>query len=197
MSFIKNLLIALLILPLFLGLTNKEIYSSEFKETCISPEELKLYHLINSYRKKKRLPPIPLSKSLTYVAQTHAKERMANKPDSDKCNDHSWSLNEKWSSCCYTPDHKQKECMWNKPKELTSYSSFGYEIAYWYSAEATPDQALNSWQKSKGHNEIIINSGVWKNLKWKAIGVGIYKNYAMVWFGNETDNEGEPKKCEN
>ncbi|MCH8903763.1 MAG: hypothetical protein IIA45_07605, partial [Bacteroidetes bacterium] len=39
---------------------------------CITAEELKLYRQINDYRKKKGLPSIPLSASLTHVAKTHA-----------------------------------------------------------------------------------------------------------------------------
>jgi len=26
------------------------------------------------------------------------------------------------------------------------------------------------------------------NTPWKAIGIGMYKNYAVIWFGHEADN---------
>ena len=35
----------------------------------------------------------------------------------------------------------------------------------------------------------MINLGIWKNRTWNAVGVGIYKNYAVVWFGEESDKE--------
>ena len=34
---------------------------------------------------------------------------------------------------------------------------------------------------------VMVNKGIWKNSNWEAIGVGIYKNYAVVWFGEEED----------
>jgi hypothetical protein len=166
-----------------------------YKKTCLSEEEMKLYNLINDYRKAKKLPKIPLSKSLSYVAQAHCRDLMQNRPDKGNCNAHSWSDKGKWTSCCYTPDHKKSECMWNKPKELTPYPGIGFEIAYQSSADAKAADALEGWKKSPGHNAVIINSGTWKNQKWKAIGIGIYGGYATVWFGTETDPEGEADKC--
>ncbi len=171
-------------------------------ETCISAEEQKLYTLIMEYRKKNNLPSIPLSKSLTYVAQQHCMDLQKNKPDlSDKCNAHSWSGKGKWSSCCYTPDHKQSECMWNKPRELTSYKDNGYEIAVGSSKpmyshdDVTAEGALKLWQESVHHNNVILNKDIWKDNKWGAIGVGIYKGYSTVWFGDSKDEEKEPVLC--
>lgn len=76
--------------------------------------------------------------------------------------------------------------MWNKPRELTSYIGDGYEIAYWSSEGATA-AALNGWKKSRGHNAVIINQDIWKNVQWKAIGIAIRGEYAVVWFGKELD----------
>ena len=81
----------------------------------LSEQEQELYNLIMEYRAQKKLPPIPLSKSLTFVARTHAKDLGDNRPDIKKCNMHSWSKKGNWTSCCYTSDHKKAECMWNKP----------------------------------------------------------------------------------
>ncbi|MBX9850383.1 MAG: CAP domain-containing protein [Cytophagaceae bacterium] len=170
------------------------IEENPVKNVCVSEEELKLYNLITEYRKQKKLPKIPLSKSLTFVAQTHSKDLMENKPTGE-CNMHSWSNKGKWTSCCYTPDHKQSQCMWNKPSELTSYKSTGFEISYYYSKDVKAEGALESWKQSKGHNPVIINSGIWKDYKWNAIGIGIYKNYATVWFGTEVDKEEVAVKC--
>lgn len=194
MIFLRSLLILMVVILLSSVSIKKEDIRSNI-DTCISSDEMKLYNLINSYRKQKKLPPIPLSKSLTFVAQTHAKDLMNNRPEKGNCNGHSWSDKGKWTACCYTPDHAQSECMWNKPKELTSYTDTGYEIAYFSSVGVKPEQALDVWKKSAGHNIVIINGTGWKDFKWKSIGVGIYKNYATVWFGVEPDKEGSPKSC--
>ncbi|MEM9856387.1 MAG: CAP domain-containing protein [Bacteroidota bacterium] len=162
---------------------------------CLSKEEVKLVSLINDYRKTKGLSAIPVSQKLSQVAQVHAKD-LANHYSFDpkgKCNPHSWSDAGEWTSCCYTNDHKEAECMWNKPKEIAGYESHGYEIAYYSSAGATAFEGLAGWKKSKGHNPLLVNSGMWKQVQWQAIGVGIYREYAVVWFGQLADNE---KPCE-
>src|SRR5688500_17123131 len=101
MIFLKTSFTSLFILFLFLSLIGQEEKRS-FADTCISEQEVKLYNLINSYRKGKGLPKIPLSKSLTFVAQTHAQDLSENKIDTGMCNAHSWSAKGKWTSCCYT-----------------------------------------------------------------------------------------------
>jgi len=194
MTFTKTLFSSVFFLFLFLSLIEKEENKS-VADTCLSEQEVKLYNLINAYRKEKGLPKIPLSKSMTFVAQTHARDLSQNTTDTGMCNAHSWSAKGKWTSCCYTPDHKQHNCMWNKPRELTTYTGDGFEIAYYCSSGVIPEQALGSWKKSKGHNAVVINGGIWKEDKWKAVGIGIYKNYATVWFGIEADKAGEAKKC--
>ena len=158
-------------------------------EICLSPEELKLYNLIMEYRKEKNLAPIPFSRKLTQVAQVHARDLSENytfKPDG-KCNPHSWSTKGDWTPCCYTSDHKQARCMWDKPKEIAGYESEGFEIAYYSSAGATALEGLEGWQKSPAHNPLLINEGTWKQVEWKAIGIGIYGEYGVVWFGRLAD----------
>ncbi len=182
-----SLMIRLFFLFLFM-LTAGYSYSQSMTD-----EETKLYNIMMEYRKDKGLPVIPVSKSLTMVAQTHVKDLQNNKPDQGRCNAHSWSSKGKWSSCCYTPDHAQAKCMWSKPGELTSYSGNGYEIAFGSSNARyngyvlTAEDALKGWQGSPGHNAVIVNSGIWKDLHWNAIGVGIYGGFAVVWFGAEED----------
>lgn len=163
---------------------------------CLSAEERKLYEIMMEYRKSKGLESIPLSAKLTKVAQTHARDLMTNyKFDfNNKCNPHSWSRKGKWSACCYTSDHKQAKCMWDKPKEIAGYESAGYEIAYYSSKGATAEEGLDGWKKSPGHNPMIINEGTWSKAKWKAIGVGFYGEYGIVWFGEKSD-EVMPSKC--
>lgn len=160
-------------------------------QACASSEEMKLYELIMAYRKEKGLGPIPFSTKLTTVAQTHARDLAENyKFDPDnKCNPHSWSKKGKWSACCYTNDHKEAQCMWDKPKEIAGYESPGYEIAYFSSRGATAEEGLAGWQKSAGHNPLLINEGMWAKAEWKAIGIGLYKEYGVVWFGELEDPE--------
>lgn len=159
--------------------------------TCcaeVGSEEKKLYHLINEYRSKNGLSRIPLSPSLTHVAQKHVKDLSQSQPKGI-CNMHSWSHSGQWSACCYTSDHAQAKCMWNKPRELTAYPGNGYENAFGgrdgYKANAV--STLNGWKKSKGHNALILNQGIWKDFHWQAMGVGIYDGYAALWVGEETD----------
>jgi uncharacterized protein YkwD len=157
---------------------------------CISAAEKELYERINDYRKTKNLSPIPISAKLNAVARAHAWDLAENYTFdvNNKCNPHSWSDKGPWTPCCYTNDHAQAECMWQKPKEIAGYEGSGYEIAFYNSNEAQPDKALEGWKSSKSHNPIIINQGMWKQVKWNAIGIGIYKNYAVVWFGENRDS---------
>jgi uncharacterized protein YkwD len=172
--------------------------AGEKESTCLSSEEKKLYDMIMAYRKSRGLPPIKLSARLTQVAQTHARDLAANyKFDpKNKCNPHSWSSKGKWSSCCYTSDHKKAQCMWDKPKEIAEYMSPGYEIAYYSSAGASAIEGLEGWKKSPSHNPLIVNEGMWSNVNWKAIGIGLYKEYGIVWFG-ELDDPGDINLCLN
>lgn len=169
----------------------------------LSEEELKLYNLIMEYREEKGLSHIPLSSSLTYVAQQHCRDLADNKPDrKEKCNPHSWSNKGEWKGCCYTVDHKNAECMWEKPGEMTNYTTEGYEIAAGSSDPEFDDYvmtaayAVEGWKKSKHHNNVMINKGIWKDSEWKAIGIGIYKGFATVWFGTSVDEAGKPKMPE-
>ena len=167
----------------------------------LTDEEKKLYDLIMEYRNENGLPDIPFSKSLTYVAQTHVKDLYNNRPNNGNCNLHSWSSNGNWTPCCYTPDHAQAKCMWSKPSELTSYKGYGYEIASekFYSIgfgnevlsdySITAGDALDIWKRSPGHNAVILNLGKWNDLHWNAIGIGMFKGFAVVWFGEEYDLE--------
>ena len=156
---------------------------------CLSDEEQKLYTLMMDYRKSKGLDPIPLSAKLTLVAQSHARDLMTNYTfDFDNtCNPHSWSKKGKWTACCYTSDHKQAKCMWEKPKEIAGYSSNGYEIAYYSSNGARAMEGLEGWKKSAGHNPLIVNEGIWEKVKWQAVGIGFVGEYGIVWFGETVD----------
>ena len=154
-----------------------------------SKDEIILYNLINVFRAANDKSVIKLSKSLSYVAKTHVKDLMAH-PPKGRCNMHSWSADGPWTPCCYTPDHAKASCMWNKPKELTNYKGYGFENSHWRSINVNPFSALDGWKTSPGHNAVILGIGVWSDKKWQSIGVGIYKNYAVIWFGEEVDPDG-------
>lgn len=194
----KNLVI-LFLLSFTLTYTNGQSVSTRVtsSEIILHEAESKLARAINHYRESKGLEPIELSASLTKVAQLHARDLSENHKPGGRCNLHSWSKSSEWSSCCYTPDHKKAACMWDKPRELTSYKGDGYEIAFYSnypysSADEMVKDALDGWKKSKGHNDIIINNSRWKTAKWKAMGVGVHGEYMVVWFGELVDPSGKP-----
>ncbi len=162
---------------------------------CISNNELKLYNQINDYRKALNLPKIPLSRSLSYVAQQHVTDLLKNKPDTNACSFHSWSDKGKWTACCYKGGIKDKKCMQEKPRELTGYPGKGYEIVYWENKEATADNAFDQWRTVTASRSLITNLKEWEDFAWKAMGVAIEKNFAILWFGEETDTETETKIC--
>lgn len=161
-------------------------------DTCegdgLEPEEIKLYELINQYRAQHNLPAIPLSKSLTLVANRHVHDLQGNMG----------SLTHSWSNCAFSAhDASTYPCMWSAPQRLkTKYPGYGFENAYTvYQGNATAEKALNGWQKHTSHNEVMINLGKWKKKHWNAIGIALYKGYAVIWFGEESDPAGVPTKA--
>jgi uncharacterized protein YkwD len=157
------------------------------QEVSQTPAE-RLASLVNEYRGEQSLHSIPISPSLTQVAEAHVKDLERNRPVG-ACNGHSWSPAGDWSACCYTADHAQAKCMWDKPREITrgAYKGAGFEIFYWTGGRATPEGALSSWKSSPGHHGVILNHGVWSTSRWQAVGVAISEHYAVIWFGQEPD----------
>jgi len=198
-----RLIAVCLLLILFSGKVypQKETTNKQLPEICLSQTEVELYKLINEYRVQKGLPEVRLSASLCFVARTHAKDQTENFKESKRCNMHSWSKKGNWSSGCYTPDHRNAKLMWNKPRELTNYPGDGYEISFYSNNKYTSPAAfakdiLDGWKKSSGHNDVIMNKKIWKTLQWQAIGIGIYGEYADVWFGKEEDSAIKPLPCD-
>ena len=152
------------------------------------PSSHALADIINQFRQENGLPAIPISSQLTLVAETHVWDLETNHPDQGSCNLHSWSGQGSWTSCCYTSDHAQASCMWNKPREIAGYPGNGYEIATGYSSRdwtITPERALESWKGSPPHLDVILNRGKWTTHPWRAMGAGISEHFAVVWFGEE------------
>jgi hypothetical protein len=86
---------------------------------CLSEAEVELAQLINNYRNENGLPSVPISQSLTAVAQWHVIDLHENIPDTGSdhgfaCNMHSWSGAQPtlWSAVCYTSDHQYAQGMW-------------------------------------------------------------------------------------
>lgn len=157
----------------------------------LNKEEQTFYDLLTKHRKQNGIQPakIPLSPSLTYVAKTHAIDLAINKQYGGECSIHSWSNNGIWTPCCYKGG-ENAPCMWYKPRELTKYTAEGYEIS---NSLADPEQgavldirgeaAFNALRNSPSHNAVMLNQGPWAGYVWKAIGLGIYKGHACIWFG--------------
>ncbi|HEY9643291.1 MAG TPA: CAP domain-containing protein [Coleofasciculaceae cyanobacterium] len=145
----------------------------------LEPEEEKLYQAINAYRAQSGLPAIPTSPSLNRVANRHVRDLAENVG----------RLTHGWSNCPYNAsDRTTFACMWEAPQRLnTPYPGMAYENAHYSSGAATAESALKSWQESSAHNAVILNQGIWKDYAWQAIGIGIYKNYAVIWLGKEAD----------
>jgi hypothetical protein len=147
-----------------------------------------LIDLIYDYRAQNGLPAIAMSPSLDKVAALHVADLERHVPGG-KCNNHSWSASARWSACCYTRDHAQARCMWDKPREITrgAYKGHGYEIVCWSSDRMTPERAMACWQRSAVHHNVILNRGVWRDTTWRAMGVRMSEHYAVLWLGMEAD----------
>ena len=165
---------------------------------CLSADEAMLVQLVNDYRQAEGLAPLKVTVSLTAVAQWHVWDLDVNAPQGGECNLHSWSDGPTWPPVCYTADHANASGMWDKPREITAntYTGNGFEIAYWTSGTATPEAALSGWQNSPGHNDVILNAGIWQTYDpWPAMGVGMRAGYAVIWFGSTTDPQGTINEC--
>ena len=150
-------------------------------------KESKLAQMINQYRRQNGLPNIKLSKALTIVANRHVQDLASNGVNG--------SLHA-WSNAPYdASDPKTYSSMWLAPKRLgTGYPGYGYENAFGASgASPSAQQAFDGWKNSPDHNAVILNQQIWKAHPWKALGVGIYKGFAVLWFGEEPDPTGKPK----
>ena len=176
-----------------------DIYSTTPQDT-LSLQELQLYQMIMDYRAESGLPEIPLSADLTLVAGRHTLDTNENIWEAgvalpEGANFHSWS------DAYYYGDHRDPSVMWDTPERLgTDYPGYGFEI--WAGGYSDIAEALEGWKNSDGHNTVIVNEGIWANVDWNAIGIGVlsdgstggggFGNFGgrvySVWFGREADN---------
>ncbi len=157
----------------------------------LNEDETILYNMINDMRVQNKLPVIPLSDNLSMVAYIHLNDIIESKLQENGCGLHSWSASGRWTPCCYTKDPSGIKCMKQKPKELTGYPGNGYELIYSGDDKATPADAAELWQQVNASADMILSRGKWKSFQWKAIGIGIKGNYALLWFGDKTDSKSE------
>jgi hypothetical protein len=146
-----------------------------------------LAEAINAYRKEQGLAEIPVSAELTQVAKAHVSDLATYHPEA-ACNGnlHSWSNNGNWTSGCYDENNEATwPIMWDKPKEIAGYAGRGYEISAWSSPTIDAGRALTIWQGSPGHNDVMLNKGIWAGHTWGAMGGWAADGYAHVWFGQE------------
>jgi len=193
---------SLLVVALFVSVPARAQYQPT---GCLNPQEQQLAQLLNDYRVQNALPPIPLGRNLTDVAQWHTADLAyasfvsGTFGQDPSCNLHTWYgiPGAPYSTCCYTSDHAQAACMWNKPGEVSggSYSPFGFEIAA--SGYLNVQDALDAWKNSAGHNDVILNNAPWDVYTWRAMGIGvdITNNWFFVWFADAVDPDGEAEAC--
>jgi hypothetical protein len=167
------------------------------QETCISKEEGRLAEMINNLRKQNRLPEIALSTSLTVVAKLHVNDLQSNRPDTSICSTASWSNKGNWTPCCFTALAPNFECIWGKPKELTSYNFRGYEIVHYEEGIIQVDSMFALWLKTPAVLDMILGRNTHNDKRWAAIGLAVGENYVSVWLGQRADAAGRPKPCEN
>src|SRR5258708_3608331 len=144
----------------------------------IDRPEQQLAGLINQYRAEHGLPAIALSPALSVVANRHVRDMAINLGH----------LTHEWTGC---PPAKEWDCMWNAPRLLqTGYQGRGYENAWGGSnPEGPADVAtvLESWKENGNgpHNDVILNKATWQKRTWRALGIGMYRGFAVMWVGEE------------
>jgi hypothetical protein len=166
------------------------------KQFCISQKEYQLYNLINTYRAQINLGAIPLSKSLCFVAKTHAADLAAYYPFGDHCNMHSWSDKGSWKAFCFPADQNKRNDVKDKAKELTDYPGKAWELTYWENFEADLNTVLDFWNSIPYTAAMIANTDQWKAKSWTSMGVGIQDGYVLVWLGTKADVEATVVVCE-
>ncbi len=160
---------------------------------CIDEEELSLANQINHFRKQNDLNVLPVSTALSYVADVHVKDLYLHYDPFGGCNLLSWSDNGRWEKCCAQGENYT--CMYDKPAELTQYKGKGYELVYYQNTQITSGLAFNAWKENASAKAMILQQGKYQDKNWQAIGVALFDGYASIWFGEKSDNAGEPPLC--
>lgn len=188
-----NRLLKVMLLCLFVGCTSSLI--GQEREYCLTESELWFAENINALRSEHGLTPLPYSLSLTIVAKTHVEDLSHNHPDTSFCSTASWSDKGSWTPCCYNKFIAERDCMWNKPKELTKYRYRGYELSYYQDYTIDIRELFQLWKNTPEVVDMIVCKGKYKTFNWKTMGLCIGDNYVSVWFGQVADGAGKPDYC--
>ncbi len=164
------------------------LYANVALAERIVDEAERLIDAVYDLRAENGLSAIPLSPTLERVARAHATD-LERYPPNGRCNLHSWSRGGVWSPCCYTPDHAQARCMWDKPREIGrgAYRGDGFEIVCWHSERMTTTIAMRCWRDSRAHQNVILNRREWRDIEWHALGVAMSAHYAVLWVGQAAE----------
>ncbi len=185
-------------IPLFVLLLTIQFSFGQKKlpaDFCVSSQEMQLFNYINAVRKEYGKKPVKLSASLSFVAKVHVEDLFNNHPDTSICNLSSWSDKGEWTACCYNSYIPNPECMKKKPKELTPYPYYGYEMAAYFEDGYSEDSLELLWNDTKPVLDMILTRGNYEKKSWVVAGVGIYENYVSVWFGQRADKLKTPEVC--
>lgn len=163
---------------------------------CITPEEMQLFNQVNDLRVEYDKSLLKLSASLSYIAQTHVNDLLNNHPDTSICSLSSWSDKGNWKACCYNTYVLDEDCMWEKPKELTTYPYRGYELVMYFEDRLNVDSVIQLWSGTKKVLDMILTRESYKQKKWICMGVGLNEHYVSVWFGQRADRTALPQLCD-
>ncbi len=158
---------------------------------CLTEQERALGDALNAHRLAMGLRPVPFSLSLTEVAQAHAADLERHRPHQGACGLPSWSGGGGAVACCYTADHQQARCMWNKPRELTGYPGDGHELTF----QGKSGDALDVWLGDSAHRAVVDETGSWQGAAWQAMGIAVGPDTTHLWLGRETDPAGAAHRC--
>ncbi len=150
----------------------------------LTPYEQAMFDELNKLRDSKGLKRINLSMELTKVARIHSLDIQKNSKEIlSMGNMHGWSISNHWQGGGYPGDHSNAKMMWMKPSELSNYPGNGFEVSFSSGTTFMPSAAINAWNNSPGHKEVILTEGQWSDLT--SVGLAASSNYACMWFGNE------------
>jgi hypothetical protein len=172
-----------------------------------------LFDAVNEYRLlkgRKDLLKVPLSTTMTRVAQAHVTDLLDPNPElpsSPACNPHSWITAP--HSCCYDGTLHTAACMWDKPSKLSNgrYKGAGFEILMQaQSVRRSPAEdaadvasiAVAAWARRESHRAVILNQSPWDETAFQALGCGVGWSatwagksqpwVAVCWFGTDLDS---------
>lgn len=165
--------------------------------TSISSE---ICNYVNIFRQENNLDSIPLSPTMTWVAETHYNNLVTNNHNvfNQTCNLHSWYRDDSLliEDCCFP---QKTSCMAYMPRDLTinwpnPYTGNAVENAHASSGSgffggSSPYSVVESWKNSPPHRFQLLRPN------WKACGAIInttqtgnrITSIGLLWMGNAFD----------